>query len=280
MEFSRAGAIDFVSGWTAGAASVAVSQPLDTVLVRLQNAPPRVSRASVVSELWKEGGIRAFWRGSWPMIWMVPLQNGLLFAGYGIGARLGEDGELSSVFFGGCAGGLAQSFVASPFELAKIRLQVTPSTATVVGPGVGAWQGIGGRMTAALTPVPWRGLEATCWRDVMPHGVWFASYEWSKARSEAAGLGAVSSALLSGAFAAAVAWVVGYPFDVIKTRIQAKEEPVSVAVAAKEMLAEAGGDWRQAYYRGLGLKLGRAVPCSALTFGVYEAVSSMLFGLV
>jgi hypothetical protein len=55
-------------------------------------------------------------------------QNALLFAGYGAGLQWSERSRetgttppLWHVFVGGCAGGFAQSFLASPVELLKVN---------------------------------------------------------------------------------------------------------------------------------------------------------------
>lgn len=94
-------------------------QPLDSVLVRVQaGAAGNSSLPAAIKGLSSSGGIRAFWRGAAPMLWSVPAQNALLFAGYGAGlgwcSRGKEGGQqdvspsLWHVFAGGCAGGFAQ----------------------------------------------------------------------------------------------------------------------------------------------------------------------------
>ena len=73
--------------------------------------------------------------------------------------------------------------------------------------------------------------------------------------------------MASGAVAAAVAWVVGYPADVLKTRIQGSPQSMSLTQASRDLLSrEPPGvvSSVRALYRGLGLKLLRAVPSSAV----------------
>lgn len=125
----------------------------------------------------------------------------------------------------------------------------------------------------------WRGLGATLLRDGIPHGVWFASYEYAKSHLEENRKGTaqkgdtVTIPLVSGAFAATVAWTVGYPFDLIKTRIQAGGSQ-SIIGTAKEIIQEAGGRPIAGLYRGFALKLLRSVPASAIGFVVYEFVKN------
>lgn len=112
----------------------------------------------------------------------------------------------------------------SPVELVKVRLQLADGAALSA---VGA--GAGGRSTGAfalaigvvrsfgLSGLLSRGLGATMGRDVLPHGVWFATYEWCKqefSRREGVktsdnGALSVGAQLASGGIAATTAWLVG-----------------------------------------------------------------------
>ncbi|CAN0432055.1 unnamed protein product, partial [Hapterophycus canaliculatus] len=123
--------------------------------------------------------------------------------------------------------------------------------------------------------------------------VWFATYEWCKqefSRREgvkASDNGALSigAQLISGGVAATIAWVVGYPFDVIKTRVQGARleapagggvkttAPSGVVATARDM---AGAEGMGVFYRGLGLKLARAVPMSMVGFFAYEVAAKQL----
>jgi solute carrier family 25 carnitine/acylcarnitine transporter 20/29 len=65
--------------------------------------------------------------------------------------------------------------------------------------------------------------------------------------------------MLSGTFAATMAWLVGYPFDLIKTRIQAGNGK-GVILTAQDLVNEANGRVVYGLYRGFGLKLLRSIP--------------------
>ena len=311
MIVSKATLVDFVAGWCAGGAAVLACQPLDTVLTRFQ-AGPRLATGTVTT-LVQQYGWTALWRGSSCMIGAVPFQNALLMGGYGIGKRWtdgqgldddhdadighgiinddytaaaaagGSHGKQKSlwskyylgIFCGGCVGGVFQSFLMSPVEMVKVTQQV--SLNGTVGAAVSTSVG-----TNLFRRGWWsRGLNATLWRDGLPHGVWFVSYEYTKCE-----LGRqlpnvphhqdVTVPLLSGAVAATVAWTVGYPFDVIKTRIQASTTTTSVSMwrTALELIQERPGG----LYQGFGLKLLRSIPSSMIGFLAYEQVSKALLG--
>ena len=326
---------DFAAGWAAGAASRLAGQPLDTLLVRVQagGAGPRggggaawaavgagargARRALQAAIRGGPGGLRALWSGVLPVVLVVPLQNALMFAGYGAGERACKRrnqqggrrgaGDLLPVFVGGTLGGVVQSVVVSPVELLKTARQLAPDG---VGLG-GTLRSLAPAVRASGPAVLFRGMGATILRDGIPHGVWFAAYAWAKrqagqrrararARSSVSARGrrerrsgtrgggggdqeeeiSAAETLAAGAFAAAVAWAVGYPADPIKTRIQAVAASTGavpgIRATSRIMLREAGGNVIKAFYRGIGLKLARALPCSAISFLMYERCKAIL----
>lgn len=269
---------DFIAGWVSGAVGVIVTQPLDYMTTRLQSsASCKAIRGSF--------GLGTLWRGIGPLLSSVPFNNALLFYGYGVGLRVSETNEmggesnLAPIFIGGCAGGAAQSFLQSPVELLKVRLQLAKSD-VVVSTGITQQLGI-------APPFWFRGLGATLLRDVIPHGIWFATYEWAKQsfhrRSSSQPASScepeitrsltLSEQLAASATAATVAWGIGYPPDVIKTRIQMEGGVETIGQAVRSIYAEGGV---QAFYRGFALKLCRAIPMSAIGFLVYEETMCML----
>mmetsp|Transcript_27725 Transcript_27725/g.47169 ORF Transcript_27725/g.47169 Transcript_27725/m.47169 type:complete len:297 (-) Transcript_27725:138-1028(-) len=287
--------VDFVSGWISGGVSVLACQPIDTVLTRMQanasiqaaGADKVASRPGTVSMNIFRGmvsnfGVTSLWRGSSAMIGAVPVQNALLMTGYGAGKRWSESSMESSskntvltgVFVGGCVGGVLQSFVMSPVELVKVKQQVVGESVTSATTKV--CQGIFSSSGA------WRGLGATLLRDGIPHGVWFASYEYAKTEltnynsstkdDENEASDDIAIPMLSGAFAATTAWGVGYPADLIKTRIQAGSGK-GIFATGQAIVYESGV---LGLYKGFSLKLFRAIPASAIGFLTYETAAKFL----
>ena len=226
---------DFVAGWCSGGAAVIPCQPIDTILTRLQAGAPLFGQKTVASnhttqqaKIFSVGFISSLWRGSIPMIRAVPVQNALMMSGYGIGKHLNEEHDadkvLLGVFVGGCLGGVIQSFLMSPIELIKVKQQVIGNSIVVTTSDVAREVFFLNNNRNA-----WRGLRARLLRDGIPHGVWFASYEYAKVYLEEENKTLLSSSkllhdkltipLLLGSFAATMAWIVGYPLDLIKTKI-------------------------------------------------------------
>ena len=263
---------DFVAGWASGAMATVATQPVDLLITRLQSGTARsFSGAVAVEQAW---GASTWWRGVVPLLVVQPISNGLMFVGYGAGKHYAERNSrdaLLPVFVGGCVGGAAQSLSQSPAELLKTRIQLHAPGHTHAPSARSLFE-----ERAVL-----RGLTSTLWRDVLPHGVWFASYDLAKKRLQARQPGhpgdetplPVGAQLSAGAFAATVAWLVGYPFDVIKTRCQMAGSSPTLLAAARALWAEGGVG---AFYVGLTLKLARAIPMSAINFLAYERVYALV----
>lgn len=238
------------------------------------------------------------------MIASVPVQNSLLMGGYGVGEKYAEQYNYdtsTAVFVGGCTGGILQSFLMSPVELVKVSQQC--ELAAVAGGGGGTTTAV--TAAAAVRQLlnspssAWkRGLGATLLRDGLPHGVWFWAYAKGKeqlgsyyastratttdssdssdtALAEPSVQEQVMVPLLAGAWAATAAWTVGYPADLIKTRIQAGSN-AGIVGTARQLVADAGGNVVLGLYRGFGLKLVRSVPASMIGFTVYELVKKQI----
>jgi hypothetical protein len=195
--------------------------------------------------------------------------------------------------------GILQSFLMSPVELIKVSLQCWTTTTTASD---NTTQTLIRHTREWYPQLAMRGLTATLLRDGIPHGVWFVAYDVCKttlhnpetttttsthdndaSTTTTAAAVPVSVSLVSGAVAATVAWLVGYPADLIKTRIQAQTSSLpssasslGILATARLLIAEAQGNVLAGLYRGLGLKLVRAIPSSMIGFTVYEHVKDWL----
>lgn len=271
---------DFVAGWFSGAVATLATQPIDLAVTRLQSGNTQSLRTLVRGV----DSLPVLWRGMLPLVAVTPLSNALMFLGYGAGKRAAEQVDGSSsvgpIFLAGCVGGFAQSFLQAPAELLKVRMQLAlePGRANLTTSAVVAELLRPSGHTHGAPSQLSRGFIATVGRDMLPHGIWFAAYHMTREnlelraakRQEKLGL---AEQLGAGTVAATLAWLAGYPFDVIKTRCQMAGTAGSLSAAAREVYAEGG---IMAFYRGLSLKLCRAVPMSAINFLVYEEAFKVL----
>ena len=230
---TRGVVVDAVSGFIAGAACTLVFQPLDTILVRQQyvgsttmesavavlkaGRQPRVlarrhptNRLSPVPERAAHGGLRrgrtvgqeargggvlrrrysseAVWKSTSESLWWTSTPSSRCSRIDSVG-RLKFDVHTQ----------VAAVRVDWPSRSSRLARSSSPRS---------------GRQLFGPPPYDWRlatrGLHATFHRDVIPHGVWFWVYDRCKRTYGDDGM----ATMASGAVAAAVAWVVGYPADV------------------------------------------------------------------
>lgn len=110
-------------------AGVAVGHPLDTVKVHLQtqdatNLKYKGTMDCLRSLVAKEG-IRGVYRGVTSPLLGVAGINAIVFGIYGnVQKRMIDPNSIQSHAIAGAVAGLFQSFICSPIELAKSRLQV------------------------------------------------------------------------------------------------------------------------------------------------------------
>lgn len=110
--------------------------------------------------------------------------------------------------------GLVQSFICSPMELVKTRVQIQTNK-ILLGPlqclcNVYKTEGLRG---------VFRGLNITFLREGLGFGIYFSTYEWLT-RSENSKPVSTLHLLAAGGTSGAASWFFTYPLDVIKSRIQ------------------------------------------------------------
>ncbi|KAI0765591.1 mitochondrial carrier [Trametes elegans] len=290
-------ALDFFAGTVAGMAALTVGYPFDTVKVRFQNpqiASKYRSTLHAFLTIVREERIRGLYRGiAAPMVrWCSPL-NGLVFSTYRSLLRAQLDDEnatptLNQINLAGAGSGVIAALITTPAELIKIHQQSlvrsAPSAPLMRDRDVALhiWRHHGLRGF-------YRGITATALRDV-GYGAYFAAYEgtlryWPRTPSDAADdAGAVESTLAShslaalltaGGMAGIAGWVVTFPFDVVKTRMQstaAKAPNNPYRTTWSTIVASYRAEGLGVFFRGLAPTLVRAAPVNMVTFTTFEAV--------
>lgn len=177
--------------------------------------------------------VRSFYKGMLsPMLGMAAI-NAIVFGVQGNIMKRCKD-TIWNHAFAGAVGGFAQCFICSPMELIKLRLQIQTNPTELF-----EWHPTSGRVYAD----PWdatkkiyhqggvrglyKGLELTIMREVPAFAAYFGSYEYItreivRWRGNGTTFDDLSPWLLclAGGVSGINAWVVTYPIDVIKSRVQ------------------------------------------------------------
>lgn len=240
-----------------------MGHPLDTVKVHMQMpGSPYSSTMGCLRDLAAKGGLRGLYRGLSSPMGGVAGVNAMVFGVYGgVQRRLPEPDSLRSSAMAGGAAGLAQSFICSPVELAKTRLQL----------GGGNQGPIACLAAIARAEGPrglFRGLGLTALRDAPGLSTYFLSYELLTRTPDGSPSG-IFHTLMAGGLAGVFSWLVSFPVDVVKSRVQAdgldgpRRYTGAVDCVRQSVAAEGYGFLT----RGLGSVLLRAFPTNAACFG-------------
>jgi len=276
-------ALDFGFGFVAGVTGTIAGYPFDTVKVRLQTQTlnHRLYSGSLdcFTKIARQESILGFYKGmSSPMVGVAVI-NGIVFSVQNLSKNLFENPDAYPVLAitGAMAGGV-QSFICSPIELIKTRLQMQGigqhrqlfvlSTNLYKGPIdclKKAYQRRGIRHGVM------RGLSMSMARDIPSFAAYFPAWQFFvttfSPTSKEADMPMYLS-LIGGAFTGVAAWTVSYPFDVIKSRYQASRDHVykNVWDCIKKSYSAEG--WR-VFTRGFAPCTLRAIPTNAFTYPVY-----------
>ena len=186
----------------------------------------------------------------------------------------------------GTLAGLLSSFVVSPVELVKIRMQSQDKkSADKKDDNTPVYDSELDCATSIVRDEGWRalffhGLVITIIREIPSFAFYFVAYGLLAQSAMAELLGGHAAPLIFGAMAGWAMWVPTYPIDIVKTIEQAQTREKG---KTKELL-----NWRQitakiyrsgglrAFFDGLEPKLARAAVKHAVTFWCYEVIMGFL----
>lgn len=269
-------------GSVAGMVGKLVEYPFDTIKVRLQSSAHFRSSSTLqaVAETYtKEGIVDGFYKGLRAPLVGACMETAVLFLSYqwAINQYKNASGvaETPLLVKSACGGfsGFMASFVLTPVELVKCRLQVENISggqlvATQYGKVIRSIIHNDGVMGL------WKGLVSTIIREIGGTAIWFTTYEYTLGYfgSKKPGL-TTTDYLFSGALAGVTFNLSMFPIDTIKSNIQVDNKGGIVHTASR-LVASPGGI--RNLYHGLGITLVRAAPANALIFYTYETMKKFL----
>lgn len=269
-------ALDFFAGCVGGCAGVVIGYPLDTVKVRIQTQDPKFpmyrGTFHCLYTIVKQETARGLFKGMSSPIASVAGINALIFGVYGnVQRRLSDPESLASHAFAGAVAGVVQSFVSSPMELVKTRLQIQEVCASgkqlYKGPldcTKQIWRSEGLRGV-------FRGLGVTVAREIPAFSVYFASYEaMTRQRDPAQPIGTLHM-MAAGGFAGVFSWLFTYPIDLIKSRLQVDgmgDGKYAYKGVCDCVVQTYRAEGMNGFFRGMTSTLIRSFPVNAVTFSV------------
>ncbi|XP_058126827.1 mitochondrial ornithine transporter 1 [Anopheles ziemanni] len=297
----KTGVIDFTAGCLGGVALVYVSQPMDTVKVKMQTFPGLYKGLvnCTVQTFKRDGIVRGLYAGTLPAVVANVAENSVLFAAYGacqklVGRTVHKQNltELSTLE-NATAGFLAaffSSFTLCPTELIKCKLQAlreTQSQAQAAAadgksrPTISSYALVSQILRTEGIPGMFRGLTSTFAREMPGYFFFFGGYEmtrefYTKPGQTKDDIGPLRT-MVAGAVGGVALWTVIFPADVIKSRIQVYSMRASMTQVGLDIFRKEGV---LAFYNGLLPTIVRTIPATAVLFVVYEYTKKTLTKLL
>ncbi|QLQ79703.1 hypothetical protein HG537_0C03510 [Torulaspora globosa] len=276
-----------VAGGVGGVCAVVTGHPFDLIKVRCQNGQATGAGDAVRKILSEARGsvrgtvlgnsVRGFYKGVVPPLLGVTPIFAVSFWGYDVGKKLVGGGSsvdaltTSQMATAGFISAIPTTLVTAPTERIKVVLQ-TSSSHSFVGAAKKLVQEGGVRSL-------FKGSMATLARDGPGSALYFASYEVCKKmlnkRSKSGDEINIANVCISGGVAGMSMWLVVFPIDTIKTKLQASssQHGQSMIDATREIYATRGGI--RGFFPGLGPALMRSFPANAATFLGVELTHSL-----
>ena len=272
------------------------------VVAPLSRFLPTESAFECLRNTVQKEGLRGLYRGCMTPCLGAAVEDSISFSVYhavvgvlgasshtrGPGSRArSEDLTLAQVFLAGSCGGMTTSFLLTPLELVKCRLQIDRVEASS-GKGATAprYRGSLDCLVQSVRSeglrVLFRGHSATFAREGLGTGCWFATYELGL-RTLAPGTPrnelSTSTVLVSGGISGVVTNIVPYPFDTAKSVLQTLQPGPSTPrgvglLSVFKLIVETEGF--MGLYRGITPALLRAIPSNAAVFLTYESLMRLL----
>lgn len=276
----------FVAGGVGGVCAVVTGHPFDLVKVRLQTAEKGVYNGAidcVRKTIAREGPVRGLYAGVSAPLWGVTPMFAVSFWGYDVGKTLvravspGSDPKTplttAQISAAGFFSAIPMTLITAPFERVKVLLQLQGQSSAppkYKGPlDVVRQLYVEGGVRSVF-----RGSLATLARDGPGSAAYFATYEIVKKKLTPEGkdlsLGAVMTA---GGLAGVSMWVLVFPVDTVKSKLQSGDGKLGIGGVVKEVYALRG---IKGFFPGIGPALARSFPANAATFlGVELAHKAM-----
>eukprot|EP00755_Sulcionema_specki_P022717 Sspe_Gene.13982::Locus_4820_Transcript_1_1_Confidence_1.000_Length_1510::g.13982::m.13982/K15109/SLC25A20_29, CACT, CACL, CRC1; solute carrier family 25 (mitochondrial carnitine/acylcarnitine transporter), member 20/29 len=173
------------------------------------------------------------------------------------------------LFAAGAAAGAAVSFVLTPVELVKCRMQTMAGTQYT-----GVWDCTRRVIRKEGFRGLYRGNTATMAREIPGNGITYMSYE-VMCEVAAKHMGCHHEELptyvyaCAGGVAGMLYWPLPYPMDTVKSRMQTSSSPKPFFTTLRDIVRHHG---IRGLYRGFPVTILRSAPASATVFVTYEAI--------
>lgn len=264
---------DYIAGFVAGQFQTLIGHPLDTIKTNQQFKKQSFFKTS--SSILKNNGIKGFLKGLSTPLFVSCVGNGLLFGVNGffkeqLKSKKYIKDPINLSFAGGALTGALMGFIVTPFDAIKCNVQLKNNK-------INSFHFLKELYKNNNLCLLGRGFYPTIIREITGFSLYFGSYEYTKSLFKT---DSSFSLLFSGAIAGVMAWIINYPIDIIKTRIQTnknnsmKEAFYDIKNKSTKSNLKIFAPYKN-FYVGLGPCLIRAILVNSVLFYVYETIKKL-----
>ncbi|KAG7271070.1 hypothetical protein CRUP_026002 [Coryphaenoides rupestris] len=240
-----------------------------------------------VMSTYRQVGMRGLYQGTTPALVANIAENSVLFMSYGVCQRFVRflvekppEAALSDIqkASAGSVASIFSSLVLCPTELVKCRLQAMhemESSGKIAKGQNTVWSVVKAVMRTEGPAGFFQGLTTTIAREVPGYFCFFGAYELCRS-SFADYMKCVAPIMFSGGFGGACLWLVVYPIDCIKSRIQVMSMTTRQPGFFKTFTAIVRAEGVRALYSGLTPTMIRTFPANGALFLGYELTRKLM----
>jgi len=283
---------------TSGCFSAVLGHPLDTIKVH-QQTNPQLSKTSTldVAKLLARGNVLRLFRGIGPPMANQIMMNSVMFTSFNrVKEAANQNAYLdanSSAMVAGLFSGFATACISTPMDWVKIQAQISLSKSennnnkkkntrfNSISSMLRSHMVKDGKFQPSFfTRTLFSGHVANLGREGVYTMVYLGLYDricnnikmsrGHDTTNEPLGMGTV---VLISSCTGALAWICNYPFDTVKTVMQAGSKPISLRHAIQSIYSSGG--WR-GFLRGAGPSTVRAMIVTSSRMLAYEKTIQLL----
>jgi len=276
-----------LAGGVAGAVSRTATAPLDRLKTLIQtNSTNRYNFGILqgLKQIWKSGGILAFYRGNFANCLKIVPESGTKFLVYErckylFSLTFGDAHPALQKFLAGAVAGAVSQTLVFPLDCMKVRMAVSPTKMnifqalqnTYASGGIRAFYR--GLVPNIIGVVPYAGIDLAVYETLKKFytdAVVKRGYNAKKHQSKMS----IFIPFLCGTFSCVVAQFVSYPLTLARTRLQAHgmqdSEKYTGTIDVFRRTVQRDG-W-SGLYRGMVPNMVKVVPAVGISYVVYERV--------
>lgn len=238
--------------------------PIDVIKTRIQNSATQVNAWRTLTNLLKNERFMALYKGLGPQLCgTIPDKAISLATREFVKSRFEDPTTFKASFASAALSGVTQSVVMCPVELVKVRLQLDSSL----------------NVTKVIRELGLRGAyngySATFMRDTCFAAIYFTLYDAAKKQFNIVEGSSIGMSLLAASAAGIPAAYVTTPLDMLKTRLQARGNTLTLRETFRDVYGKRG---LSGMFAGWGPRVLRIAPQFGIVLMSYDWIAAKVTG--